>query len=101
LGDPEGVMLYRCGDAGYWILTDQGPERTLFHILERESFQHLGSFTGAVTANTDGISLVQERIPGLGDGALFAVHDDGGLTAFAWQDISGALGLRSGCVVAP
>jgi 3-phytase len=101
LGDPEGVMLYRCGDAGYWILTDQGPERTLFHILERESFQHLGSFTGAVTANTDGISLVQERIPGLGDGALFAVHDDGGLTAFAWQDISGALGLRSGCVAAP
>ena len=100
-GDPEGVMLYRCGNAGYWILTDQGPERTVFHILDRESFRHLGSFTGAVTANTDGISLVQEDIPGLGDGALFAVHDDGGLTAFAWQDISGALGLRSGCVVAP
>jgi 3-phytase len=100
-GDPEGVMLYRCGNAGYWILTDQGPDLTVFHILDRESFQHLGSFTGAVTANTDGISLVQEGIPGLGDGALFAVHDDGGLTAFAWQDISRALGLRSGCAAAP
>jgi hypothetical protein len=44
---------------------------------------------------------VQGRIPGLGDGALFAVHDDGGLTAFAWQDISRALGLRSGCAAAP
>ena len=34
---------------------------------------------------------------GLGQGALFAVHDDRGLSAFAWDDIARTLRLRSGC----
>lgn len=96
-GDPEGIMLYRCGREGYWILTDQGERRTVFHVLDRESFGYLGSFTGEETANTDGIWLTQKRIPGLGGGALFALHDDGGLAAFAWEDIAGAMELETGC----
>lgn len=96
-GDPEGIMLYRCGGDGYWILTDQGEGRTVFHVLDRRSLESLGSFAGEVTANTDGIWLTQEAIPGLGQGGLVALHDDGGLSAFAWNDIAQALGLRSGC----
>lgn len=97
-GDPEGIMLYRCGPAeGYWILTDQGSSRSVFHVLNRASFDLVGSFAGEVVANTDGIWLTQEEIPGLGAGALFALHDDGGLGAFAWEDIAEALGLRVGC----
>jgi 3-phytase len=96
-GDPEGIMLYRCGVDGYWVLTDQGDTRSVFHVLDRRSFQLLGSFAGETTANTDGIWLTQEHVPGLGNGALLALHDDGGLGAFAWEDIAGALGLQAGC----
>ncbi|MGD2123773.1 MAG: phytase [Gemmatimonadota bacterium] len=96
-GDPEGIMLYRCGSSGYWILTDQGFARTVFHVLDRVTMEHLGSFSGEVTANTDGIWLTQASVPGLGQGALFALHDDGGLAAFAWDDIGQALGLQTGC----
>jgi hypothetical protein len=62
-----------------------------------DSPQLLGSFAGEVTANTDGIWLGQGEIPGLDQGSLFALHDDGGLAAFAWEDIGEALGLRTGC----
>jgi 3-phytase len=96
-GDPEGIMLYRCGGEGYWILTDQGETRTVFHLLDRNTFEPLGSFSGKVTANTDGIWLEQRAMPGLGSGALFALHDDGGLAAFAWDEVAAALGLETGC----
>jgi 3-phytase len=92
-------MLYRCGDQGYWILTDQGETRTVFHLLDRRTFEFLGSFAGEVTANTDGIWLTQETVAGLGRGALFALHDDGGVAAFAWDDIASAFGLRTGCTL--
>jgi 3-phytase len=100
-GDPEGIMLYRCGGDGYWILTDQGETRSVFHILDRRTFEPLGTFAGEVTANTDGIWLEQGEVPGLGPGALFALHDDGGLAGFAWDDIASALGLRGGCNFRP
>jgi len=96
-GDPEGIMLYRCGSNGYWILTDQGATRSVFHVLDRRSFELLGSFAGERTANTDGIWLTQASVPGLGQGALFALHDDGGVAAFSWGDIGEALGLSTGC----
>jgi 3-phytase len=96
-GEPEGIALYRCGAEGYWILTDQGERRSVFHILDRQTFQHLGSFAGRVTANTDGIWLDQGEIPGLGRGTLLASHLDGAVAAFAWQDIGAALGLRTDC----
>ncbi len=96
-GDPEGIMLFRCGQEGYWILTDQGEARSIFHVLDRRSFRYLGSFAGKITANTDGIWLEQGAIAGLGEGALFALHDDGGVAAFAWADVTAALGLGDTC----
>jgi 3-phytase len=96
-GDPEGIALYRCGSDGYWILTDQGEARSVFHVLDRQTFQHLGSFAGRVTANTDGIWLDQGEVPGLGQGILLASHLDGAVAALAWEDVATALGLRTGC----
>jgi 3-phytase len=96
-GEPEGIALYRCGSDGYWILTDQGEARSVFHVLDRQTFQHLGSFAGRITANTDGIWLDQGEVPGLGKGILLASHRDGGVAAFAWEDVGTALGLRTGC----
>ena len=96
-GEPEGIALYRCGPDGYWILTDQGKSRSVFHVLDRQTFQHLGSFAGRITANTDGVWLDQGEVPGLGRGILLASHLDGGVAAFAWDDIGTALGLRTGC----
>jgi 3-phytase len=96
-GDPEGIMLYQCDPAGYWILTDQGATRSVFHLLDRNSFALIGSFAGEVTANTDGIWLDQREVPGIGQGILAALHDDRGVSAFAWEDIAQAFGLETSC----
>lgn len=89
--DPEGIALYRCGGGGYWIATEQLDDRSVFHVLDRETFEHLGAFRGEVVANTDGVTLVQDS---MGAATFYAVHDDRGIGAFAWSAIAAALDLR-------
>lgn len=98
LYEPEGLALYRCGEDGYWIGTDQAKDKSYFRIFERKSLKLLGTVTGRLTANTDGIVLTQEAFPGFPDGALFAVHDDQSVTVFDWREIAAALGLETGCI---
>lgn len=94
----EGIALYACGNReGYWITTDQGTEVNTFHVFERASLSHLGSFRGPRTLNTDGIALTQAAVPGFPSGILFAVHDDGNVAAFDWSRVAEALGLRADC----
>lgn len=92
----EGIALYTCADgSGWWLATDQFKDRSLFHVFDRVSLEHRGSFAGAAVANTDGIWLdqtVSERFP---QGAFYAVHDDQGVAAFDWGDIASALQLDS------
>ncbi|HEX6938019.1 MAG TPA: hypothetical protein VF158_01310 [Longimicrobiales bacterium] len=95
-GEPEGIALYRCGNEGYWILTDQHDVRNTFHVLARQGLTYLGAFRGAVTRNTDGVAVIEGDVGPLEAGAFFAVHDDGNIGAFAWADVTGALGL-TGC----
>ena len=94
----EGIALWACADgSGYWILTDQGPTRSDFHVFDRQQLTHQGSFASPRTANTDGIWLQQtgtERFPA---GVFYAVHDDQALSAFDWRDVAAALGLRQAC----
>lgn len=94
----EGIALYACEDGrGWWISTDQYKDRSLFHVFERQSLAHVGSFAGNTVANTDGVWLHQaasERFPA---GVFYAVHDDQGVAAFDWRDIAQALGLPAGC----
>lgn len=95
----EGIALYQCGNgAGYWIVTDQGETVNTFHVLDRSSFEHVGSFTGAQTRLTDGVALTQERFGPFPAGVFYASHQDGAVSAFSWHDIAAALRLRTGCV---
>lgn len=93
----EGIALYGCDNgSGYWLSTDQADERTIYHVFDRETLEHAGAFAGVRTANTDGVWLAQEGVPGFEQGAFFAVHDDQAVSAFDWTDIASALQL-DGC----
>ena len=90
----EGIALWQCDDgSGYWITTDQFKDRTLFHVWDRRSLRHVGAFAGNTVANTDGIWLHQGATARFPQGVFYAVHDDMGVGAFDWRDITRALGL--------
>ena len=94
----EGILLYECGDtAGYWITTDQGMEANTFHVFDRQTLDHVGSFRGAQTLNTDGIALTQRGFGDFPHGAFYALHNDGNVAAFSWGAIADSLKLRKDC----
>jgi 3-phytase len=90
----EGMALAQCaGGTGFWVATDQFKDRSVFHVFDRLSLEHLGAFTGERTANTDGVWLdqtVDKRFP---EGVFYAVDDDKAVAAFDWQAIARALKL--------
>ncbi|HEX5757040.1 MAG TPA: hypothetical protein VFY12_11905, partial [Arenimonas sp.] len=91
----EGIALWQCADgSGYWLATDQFKDRSLFHVFDRQSLQHLGAFAGERTANTDGVWLQQRATAAFPAGAFYAIHDDMAVAAFDWRDIAKALQLR-------
>lgn len=95
----EGIALFQCGDgSGFWITTQQGKARTVFHLFARGDLSYVGAFTGKAVANTDGIWLQQNsrstRFPA---GALYAVHDDQGVVAFDWRDVARTVGIPADC----
>lgn len=97
-GDPEGIALVECpGGEGYWLVTDQRDEVSIFLLFDRRNLEPAGAFRGRVTANTDGITFAHGPVPGFPGGVMYAVHDDQALAAFAWDDVQPALGLRPGC----
>lgn len=90
----EGIALMRCADgSGWWIASDQFKDRTLFHVFDRRTLAHVGSFAGRVTANTDGVWLDERGDARFPQGVFYAVHDDQALAAFDWRDIAAALKL--------
>ncbi len=94
----EGIILYACGDtAGYWLATDQGMTSNTFHLFDRRSLAHIGSFQGQATLNTDGIALTQRGFGSFPNGVFYAVHNDGNVAAFSWAAIADALKLRKDC----
>ncbi len=94
----EGITLWSCGDgSGYWITTDQYLDRSLFHVFDRQSLQHLGAFAGTTVANTDGIWLQPTATARFPNGVFYAVHDDMAVGAFDWGAIAKALSLRTTC----
>lgn len=98
----EGIALWQCADgSGYWITTDQFKDRSLFHIFDRVTLEHLGAFAGETVANTDGVWLHQEGTKRFPQGVFYAVHDDQGVGAFDWRHIAAALKLRDACGGAP
>jgi len=95
----EGVALWSCGAGdGYWIAVDQLMPRTIFHVYDRDSLEPRGSFSGEVTAHTDGIALHAAGTSAFPTGALYAVHDDRSVSAFDLGDVARALQLQSSCL---
>lgn len=91
----EGMALARCADgSGYWIATDQFKDRSLFHVFDRDTLEHVGAFAGGKTANTDGVWLDQSASARFPQGVFYAVDDDEAVAAFDWRDIARALSLR-------
>lgn len=92
--EPEGMGIYDCGEGtGFWVATDQAPTTSYFHVLDRADFRKLGTFVGAVTANTDGIAVTSQASQVFASGAFYAVHDDQSVTGFDWATIAAALDL--------
>jgi len=94
----EGIALWSCPDgSGYWLATDQFKDRSVFHVYERESLEHLGAFAGGTVGNTDGVWLHQAATKAFLHGVFYAVHDDMAVGAFDWKRIADALSLREDC----
>jgi len=95
----EGMALLQCADgSGYWIATDQYKDRSLFHVFDRRTLEHVGAFAGRVTANTDGVWLDQRSDVRFPRGVFYALHDDQAVAAFDWRDVVRALRLKD-CVL--
>jgi len=86
-GQIEGISLFKEGNGGFWIITDQSYHENIFHMFERKTFSHIGAFKGPKTTNTDGIWLTQETFENFIEGAFFAVHNDGNVSAFDLSEI--------------
>lgn len=94
----EGIALYGCEDGdGYWIATDQAEPTSTFHLFDRRTLEHVGSFRGDRVRNADGVALTRRAFGPFPAGAFFAVHDDGGTAAFSWAEVASALGLSTAC----
>lgn len=92
--EPEGFALFKCNEEnGYYFLTDQFKEKSIFHIVDRKSLVPVTSFKGDFTANTDGVSLTQKSFGQFQNGSFYAVHTDGGISSFSIQDIFEKLNL--------
>lgn len=89
----EGIALYPCGDAGYWVATDQSDRISWFRLFERESLEYVGTFVGEETDTTDGIAVTAQGLGPFPEGGLFASHSDAGLAGFDWSEIRTALNL--------
>jgi 3-phytase len=94
----EGLALWQCADGGgYWIATDQFKDRSLFHVFDRRTLEHVGAFAGNTVGNTDGIWLHQAATTRFPAGVFYAVHDDQAVAAFDWRDVAQALKLPATC----
>ncbi|MGH8037285.1 MAG: phytase [Stenotrophomonas sp.] len=93
----EGVMLRTCGKDGWWITTEQGKQRSVFHLFDRNTLKHVGAFQGNTVANTDGIWMTETASARFPHGALYAVHDDQGVVAFDWDSVAKQLSLPLEC----
>ena len=90
----EGIALMRCaGGGGWWVASDQFSDRTVFHLFDRRSLEHVGSFAGEKTGLTDGVWLDPRGDARFPQGVFYASHLDLGVAAFDWRDIAAALGL--------
>jgi 3-phytase len=97
--EPEGIVVWECeaDSSGYYIMVDQGKINNTFQVFDRKTLEYKGGFGGEITRNTDGIAITQNTFGNFKYGAFYPVHNDGSLTAIAWEDIAETLGLKYDC----
>jgi 3-phytase len=97
--EPEGIVVWECeaDSSGYYLMVDQGKINNTFQVFDRKTLEYIGGFSGEITLNTDGIAITQKAFGSFIHGAFYPVHNDGSLTAIAWDDIAKILGLRYDC----
>lgn len=96
--EAEGIALWSCRNGGgYWVAVDQLVPLTVFHLFDRNTLAHRGSFKGDVTSYTDGITLHPAATRAFTGGALYAVHDDKAVTAFDLREVARMLELDPDC----
>ena len=97
--EPEGIVVWECeaDSSGYYVMVDQGKINNTFQVFDRKTLNYIGGFGGEITRNTDGIAITQKAFGDFKFGAFYPVHNDGSLTAIAWEDIAKTLGLRYKC----
>jgi 3-phytase len=101
-GDPEGIARVPCAGApGYWIVADVGEGPTVFRLFRLDDLGYVGAFRGRATRSTDGVVFAPAPVPGFDGAAFFATHADGGVSAFAWEDVVEALELDPRCAGPP
>lgn len=89
-GEPEGLALTPPADggAGYLVVTDQRLSRSIWHLYDRQTLQHVAAFTGAPRVkNTDGICVFAGAAGPFERGALFAVNNNSDVRAYRLSDI--------------
>lgn len=94
--EPEGIAIYPTDDTrGYIICTDQDKQNNVFWLFDRVTLEPLGSFSGNIVRNTDGIACTTRAFGQFDHGALYAVHEDGSIGAYNWQDIMQVVDARA------
>lgn len=97
--EPEGIVVWECeaDSSGYYLMVDQGKISNTFQVFDRKTLEYIGGFGGEITRNTDGVAITRKAFGDFKYGAFYPVHNDGSLTAIAWEDIARILGLRYNC----
>lgn len=76
-------------------MTDQQEDnKNKFEVFKRKTMEHVGTFEGMITRNTDGVWLTQKKFGTFEKGAFYTVHDDGNVTTFLWATIVDRLFLK-------
>ncbi len=91
--DVEGTSVYRCGNDGYILASDQKQDE--FEIYDRLTFAHLATFTVSGVSNTIGLTLVQSALPGYPNGALFVQSNGDQVFGIQWDVIAAATGVST------
>lgn len=91
----EDIGIFDCGNGkGFIVVPDEDQYENAFHIFDRKTYKHLGSFITPDLYNTDAIEIYEGDIGTIRGGVLFALYDDGGLGAYSWQEIADSLSLN-------
>lgn len=100
--DEEGIILYECQSnnedtgEGFIVVANQDSEnKNSFEFFNRRTWKHLGSIIFNNTSTTDGITSVQNTLPGYPNGIFAATSRNKEVMLIGWDKIFEATGL--GC----